>query len=144
MTKNPGGYYADKHARDRKINPDIVELINKKASGGALPCAAAFQAAKDLDVKPAEVGFTLDNLEIKISKCQLGIFGYGKGKGPLKLMDNVPPSLEDAIHKILTDGKLQCGSAWKEAERLGIARMDIASACDTLGIRISKCQLGAF
>jgi len=54
-----------------------VELENKiKASlyEGKLPCAAAFQIARELKVPTKEVGDTCNKLNIKIRSCQLGCF----------------------------------------------------------------------
>ena len=95
-----------------------------------------------MGVSPAEVGIALDLLEIKISKCQIGIFGYGRENKYVKPMADVPDSLKTAIRENLTDGKLACRDAWKIAEKLGIGRMDVASACDTLGIKIFAMPAG--
>ncbi|MCX5852141.1 MAG: hypothetical protein NT072_08810, partial [Deltaproteobacteria bacterium] len=83
-------------------------------------------------------------LEAQIDQCQLGLFGYGKGKKKVKAAENVPPALHDAIMKSLVEGRLPCRSAWDLAEESAVSRMDIAAACETLGIRISRCQLGSF
>jgi hypothetical protein len=137
-------HFAGKHGQDRKIDPAIAEMVKERASEGKLACAVAFNIARALDVKPSEVGVMLDLLEIKIAKCQMGIFGYGKDNKFIKPMEDVPALLENAIREGFTDGKLTCSSAWIVADRLSISRMDIASACDRLGIKISSCQLGAF
>jgi hypothetical protein len=144
MTKKNENHYAGKHGQDLKMNPDLAEMIKKKTAEGKLPCAVAFKISEEMDVPPADVGAALDLLEIKISKCQMGIFGYGRDNKFVKPMKDVPGPLERAIRESLRDKKLACGDAWQVAERSGISRMDIASACDSLGIKISPCQLGAF
>jgi hypothetical protein len=144
MTRKNGNHYAGKHGQDIKIDPAVAETIKKKATEGKLPCAVAFKISEEMGVTPAEVGIALDLLEIKISKCQIGIFGYSRESKYVKPMSDVPDSLKTAILENLTDGKLSCRDAWKIAEKLGIGRMDAASACDSLGIKISPCQLGAF
>lgn len=144
MTREDEGHYTDKHSQDKEINPDIAELVRKKSSNNKISCAAAFKIAEDLDKEPAQVGATLDFLEIKIAKCQLGIFGYDKDAHVLKPMEHVPDPLKKAILEVLTDGKLRCRDAWKTAERMGIGKMDVTSACNALGVKISSCQLGAF
>jgi len=144
MTKNKHKRYADKHEKDLKINPDIAERIKNSAPGGKLPCAVAFKIAEDMDVEPSVVGIALDLLEIKILKCQMGIFGYNRDNKLVKSVKDIPTYLANTIHDNLTDGKLACRNAWKIAESLGIGRMDVAAACNSLGIKISPCQLGAF
>ena len=43
---------------------------------GELPCALAFDIAGKNNVAPKEVGVALDVLNIRLTKCQLGLFGY--------------------------------------------------------------------
>lgn len=136
--------YTGKHEAGTKINPVLAEIIKGKESEGKLPCAVAFKIAEDMGVTPAEVGIALDLLGIKISKCQMGIFGYGKGERFVKPMEDVPAFLEKAIREGLKGGKIACRDAWQAAEKLGTGKMEVASACDKLGIKISSCQLGAF
>jgi hypothetical protein len=91
-----------------------------------------------------EVGVTIDLLEIRLKRCQLGLFGYGQKKGVVKPAVKVSTELEKAIHGALADGRLPCLAAWKIADGMGIARMDVSSACEALKIKIKPCQLGAF
>ena len=137
-------HLADKHGKDIKIDPVLAEQIKEKAIEGHLPCALAFKIAGDLNVSPAEVGVSLDLLEIKISKCQIGIFGYGKGDKIAKPLGQIPDYLEKSIRENLGDGKLPCRIVWQIAERQGIGKMEVTAACDALEIKISPCQLGAF
>jgi hypothetical protein len=53
-------------ALEKKIRESLVE--------GKLPCASAFQIAKDLKVTTKEIGDTCNKLGIKIRSCQLGCF----------------------------------------------------------------------
>jgi hypothetical protein len=142
MTK--GKHLTEKHGKDVKADPAVATKIKEKVKDGQLPCAVAFKIAEELKIKPAEVGVALDLLEIKISKCQIGIFGYDKGNKIVKPLTQLPDTLEMAIRQNLTDGKLPCARAWQIAETLGIGKMDVTSACDAMGIKISPCQLGAF
>jgi hypothetical protein len=56
----------------------------------------------------------------------------------------VSTKLEKAIRGALADGWLPCLTAWKIADGMGIARMEVSSACEALKIKIKPCQLGAF
>jgi hypothetical protein len=142
MTKEK--HLTDKHGKDVKINPIIASKVKEKSRDGQLPCAVAFKIAEELDISPAEIGVTLDLLEIKISKCQIGIFGYDKGNKIAGPMTRIPDKLEITIRQNLSGGKLPCANAWQIAEMMGIGKMDVTSACDALGIKVSPCQLGAF
>jgi hypothetical protein len=91
-----------------------------------------------------KVGETLDLLEIRLKRCQLGLFGFAGKKLIVEPAAEVSPELEKAIRGSLADRRLSCLSAWKIADEMGIARMDVTSACEALKIKIKPCQLGAF
>ena len=143
MTHEDKGHYKAKHPAGLEVKPEAAEAVKEKASEGKISCAAAFKIARDLGLPPAEVGFTIDSLEIQITHCQMGIFGYS-GQKKVRPIDTVPDDLKEAIFGSMVDGKLPCKNAWEIAGNLELGKMDIASACDTLEIKISSCQLGAF
>jgi len=109
-----------------------------------MACAVAFEIAESLGVPAEEVGFTLDSLEVKVVKCQLGLFGYSPAKRIVQPAERVPPDLEKAIRGALVKDRLPCSSAWALAEKRRLRKMEISSACETLGIKIGPCQLGTF
>jgi hypothetical protein len=144
MTREDKGHYSKKHPPERKVNPLIAEAVKKRAKEGKLPCAVAFEIVKELDVSPDKVGFTLDYLEIKIIKCQMGIFGYEHEKPMFRHLDSASEELKDAVTHALEGGRLTCRAAWDIAKRLDIGKMAVAAACEKLKVRISSCQLGGF
>ena len=144
MTQSKGTDFTEKHSSDRKPIPEVVEAVKSKVQEGGMPCAVAFEVAKQLNVEPSEVGFTLDYLGIKIIKCQLGLFGYKPKRAIVEPASEVEPSLEQAIKEKLKDGKLSCKEAWAIASERALRKMEVSSACETLGIKITNCQLGAF
>jgi hypothetical protein len=144
MTHEDYGHYGKKHPSDAEINPDVAEAVKARASEGKIPCAVAFEIAKELNVPPKEVGMTIDKLEIKLAKCQLGLFGYGPQKRVVTPADQVSPELEDALRQSLVQGKLPCKAAWDIAETFGLRKMEVSAACEALRIKISSCQLGTF
>jgi hypothetical protein len=123
-------------------------LRGRLDSEGKLPCAAAFVAVADLGVEPALVGEAADRMEIRLSRCQLGLFGYGpKAEGKHKIVepaDEVSSGLAQAIRDSASGGRLSCRAAWEIATALGIARMEVAAAAEFLEVKIGSCQLGAF
>ncbi len=144
MTHEDRGHYSKKHPSEKTVDPALKKAVEEKASDARITCAAASKIASDFGVAAGEVGFTIDMLEIRIIRCQMGIFGYEPEKKAVKPMDNVPDELEKAITDRLADGRLTCAMAWDAARELGIPKMRISSACETLGIKIKPCQLGAF
>jgi hypothetical protein len=144
MTHEDRGHYAKKHRADRNVNPEIAEAVKKQTSNETISCAEAFKIAGDLNVQPAEIGFTVDFLETRIVKCQLGLFGYSPEKSIVKPAKNVSSALEEAIRERLVNGRLPCKAAWEIAKKSGIPKMGVSSACETLEIKINSCQLGSF
>jgi len=144
MTHEDRGHYAGKHSPDRRPDPEIARRVEEKARGGAISCAAAHGLARSMGVAPSEIGFTADALEIRLVKCQLGLYGYAPRKRIVEPAEHVPPALERAIRSQLTEGRLRCEDAWAVARRFKVAKMRVASACETLNIKIISCQLGAF
>ena len=144
MTHEDKGHFSKKHPDGIGIVPEIAEAIKEKAVNGTITCAAAHGIAKELNIHPAKVGMNIDLLELSISRCQLGLYGYSPGKRIVKPAENVPGELEKAIRQCLVNGRVPCRSLWDLAERFKIKKMEASSACETLNIKIKPCQLGAF
>ena len=53
---------------------DLEERLSNAAKDDRILCSVALAIAKSLDISPKEVGRTANQLDIKISKCQLGCF----------------------------------------------------------------------
>ena len=122
----------------------IAAAIRKRVGDGTLKCAVAFRIAGELGVEPLAVGKTADELQVKLSHCQLGLFGYGEPKSIVKPADEVAPELEQAIRAGLVEGRLPCATAWAIAETLHIPKLEVSNAAERLQVRVRTCQLGAF
>jgi hypothetical protein len=144
MTHKEKGHYRQKHAPDRNPNPELANVLKKESSEKGVTCAAAHGVAESMSQSPAEVGFTMDFLEMPILKCQLGLFGYSPEKKIVKPAQTVTQTIEDAIRQRLVRGRLSCKDAWEIADTLGEKRMVVSAACEALHIKITPCQLGAF
>ena len=127
----------------------LVKEIQAALEQGQLPCERAFEVAKRLKVTPLQVGNASDEAHIALSRCQLGLFGYGpKSEGKhktVRALDKVPADLESAIRAaVKKDGNISCAAAWRIAAKLKVEKMTVSNAAETLGVRILPCQLGAF
>jgi hypothetical protein len=146
MTHEDEGHYALKH-EGRELDERIAAAVKARHVGVEFPCGVAETVGQELGVPLSEVGVTLDLLEIKICGCEIGMFGHetesGKHAGFVPAA-SVPDELEAAIRGGLVEGKLTCAAAWKIAADQGLGRIEVGAACEGLGIKISKCQLGAF
>jgi hypothetical protein len=115
---------------------------------GRLPCNRAHAIAQNLDLEPLQVGFAANDTNIRIAKCQLGLFGYGpKAEGKHKIvhpMDEVPERLAARLRAKAKGGNITCKSVWEVADKLGYKRIEASSAVEAMGLRVSRCQLGCF
>lgn len=143
MTHEDTGHYAEKRA-GAKLNEEIAAIIREKASDNKISCAEAHSVAAKLNVSPADVGTAIDLLEIRIIKCQLGLFGYGKEKSIPDVPEAVDPGIESAVHSSLVKGRLPCLTAWEIAKRFNVAKPIVAAVCEKMNIKVAPCQLGAF
>ncbi len=144
MTHEDAGHYSAKHAPGSTVDPAIARAIEEKASEGGITCAAAHKIAEAFSLDPLEVGKSLDLMEIRIHKCQLGLFGYKPEKRIIKPAPHVPPALAERIHKAAPGGRIACRSVWEIAGQFDITRLEAAAACEALDLKIAPCQLGAF
>lgn len=144
MAHEDAGHYAAKHPQGAELNLAIAADIERKARKNALSCAAAHAIAEATGAAPAEVGRNLDLMEVRLSKCQLGLFGYTPNKKIVTPAESVAPELEAAITAAAVDGRLSCESAWQVAAAQGLKRLELSAACEALGLKVKPCQLGAF
>ncbi len=143
MTRKDEGNYGKKR-KDFQLNERLASLVKERAQDNKISCSKAHDISKELNVSPFEVGAAIDILEIRIIKCQLGLFGYDGRKNIPALNEKVDPEIETAIKSSLVEGRLPCLTAWNIAEKFNISRLKVASICEYLKIKISACQLGAF
>jgi len=144
MGSEQGNNFAKKHKGKIKLDPSIKEAVLKRSKEEKLPCAVAFEIVKELGAEAAEVGKTVDILNFRLVKCQLGLFGYLPGKKIIKPQSTEDQDLKDAILNALVDGRLPCKNAWDIAAEFKIGKMTISSIAEAMKIKIKPCQLGAF
>jgi hypothetical protein len=144
MKRQKGEKYSQKHGAAAKPDQSIKDEILKRTKDEKIPCAVAFEIAEALQILPYEVGKTADLMNFKLTKCQLGLFGYQPKKKIVKPQDSIKEDLKDAITQSLLQGRLSCKRAWEIASRFNLGKMAVSSTCETMGIKIKDCQLGAF
>lgn len=130
------------------MNERIHEAMLQRLEDGKLPCNHAFAIAHGLEVEPLAVGQTANEAGIRISRCQLGLFGYGpKAEGKHKIvhaMDKVPERLAARLRAEVEGDSISCRAIWRVADGLGYRRIEASSAVEAMGLRVSRCQLGCF
>ena len=144
MAHEDAGHYAAKHPEGTEADPDIKQTLQQKIKDGKISCAAAHAIAAERKVAPKDVGIAIDLMEARIQKCQMGLFGYQPQKCIVKPAVNPSSEIETAVKAHLVEGRIACKKCWEIAEQLSAQKMDVASVCESMQVKINKCQLGAF
>ncbi len=130
------------------MTEEIKAKINSSLVNGQLPCTLAHVIAYELDVKPLQVGQTANEMEVAVSLCQLGCFGYGpKAEGKSKILR--PTTREDGklverLRSTAVEGKIPCLKLWQIAAEFDLERLAVSNTAEALGLKIGPCQLGCF
>ncbi len=137
-----------------QINPDLYQALANFEKNGKIDCASAHTIAAQLNLSPIEIGKNLDRIGLKVTRCQLGLFGYGQQKKKFnpdfevssKINDRIKQaqSNQDQTNSIQIDDCISCLTCWDMAKDLILSRLDMGSACEKNKIRIKPCQLGIF
>lgn len=130
--KHPATEVPDEAISDRL---QAAANIDKRIS-----CRSAHEIAHGLNCPPLKVGETADLIEIRIHRCQLGLFGSSETTSTTE----ITPEIRAAVESAASDGRVACADTWQLADRIGLSRLEMGALCDALGIKVSPCQLGAF
>lgn len=124
---------------------ELDPAIRSALVNGRLPCEDAFTLATKHHIPAGRIGEAADRLGIRISRCQLGLFGF-EAQAPERVAaaSHVGAALREAIEALLTEGKLPCAAAWTIATALGRPKLHVSAAAEALGVKISRCQLRCF
>jgi hypothetical protein len=128
--------------------PKLVAAIRERLMDGKLSCPSAFTVVHAFEVEPLEVGWTANSMDVRLYRCQLGLFGYPGKQGwddhnvpAMSVPLGLPEALEAARGEQDT---LPCSRAWEIASQFQCPRILVGYIADTLNIKITPCQLGAF
>ena len=134
---------------NRKQQAVGLQLRSRLDNDGQIPCAAAHRIAEELGVKPLQVGEQADEIGIRISRCQLGLFGYTLKKGTpgyrvVKKLDDPPDAASASVRKAAAHGRIPCLTLWRLAREYGLTKRDMGNIAETLELKVTPCQLGCF
>jgi hypothetical protein len=130
------------------MDEKLHQAMEDRLEHGKLPCNQAFAIAQLLGLEPLTVGLAANETGIRISRCQLGLFGYGpKAEGKHKIvhaMGEMPERLAARLRAEADGEEILCRAVWKAADGLGYSRIEASSAVEAMGLKVSRCQLGCF
>lgn len=113
-------------------------LLTNLDEEGKLSCLKAFKVARLIGVKPKEMDSITKTMGIKITNCELGVFG--------KINFS---TLDDKIYNRLSENfnkqkKVECEVAWYTARDKGSTLRKVGSTINNSDIQVTHCQLGCF
>lgn len=136
--------FTKKHPVHTEVNENIKQEILSQTKNKGLPCAVAFVISEETGAPIAEVGKTADLIPVKLTKCQLGLFGYGPEKKRVNGNKAVEPDLKKRILGHVSQNRISCQIAWEIAASSGVPKIRVGDACEAMNVKIVPCQLGAF
>lgn len=119
-------------------NTQLNLLLTNLDEEGKLSCLKAFKVARLIGVKPKDMDNITKDLNIKITNCELGVFGK------LSFAD-----MDDKIYNKLSQNfnegkKVECEVAWHAARDKGLSLKKVGSTITRSDIKVTHCQLGCF
>lgn len=114
-------------------------VLNNLDENGDLPCLKAFKVARLIGVKPSDMDGIAKSMNLKISNCELGVFGKLK----------FSPKQDDIYDSLVEKGsqenkKVECEIAWKLAQENGKNLKKVGSSIRNSDLKVTHCQLGCF
>ena len=105
-------------------------------ANGRLSCLKAFKVARLIGLKPIEMSDACESIDVKITNCELGVFG--------KLTFSM---FEEDIYNNLKQNfthntNLECKVLWDEAQNSTLKK--VGSTVKKSDIEVVHCQLGCF
>ncbi len=101
-----------------------------------LSCLKAFKVARLIGVKPIEMAEACESINIKITNCELGVFGK------LDFHDASLQTYHNLTQNYTQDKKMECRIIWDEAQKSTLK--NVGSTVKHSDIEVTNCQLGCF
>ena len=117
-----------------KIQTDLV--MTNLDEDGKLSCLKAFKVARLIGRKPKEMSGITKSLGLKITNCELGVFGKLNFKNPNMAVYN---KLKENYNG---NKRLECKILWDEAQNSTLNT--VGSTVKNTDIDVVHCQLGCF
>ncbi|MDD3009175.1 MAG: ModE family transcriptional regulator [Arcobacter sp.] len=111
-------------------------LLTNLDEEGKLSCLKAFKVARLIGRKPIEMSAITKSMGIKITNCELGVFGKLKFEDPSAVIYN------RLKQNYMGHETLECKVLWDEAKRSKLKT--VGATVKNSDIQVSHCQLGCF
>lgn len=111
-------------------------LLTNLDEDGKLSCLKAFKVARLIGKKPKEMSTITKSMGIRITNCELGVFGK------LRFQDPNIQVYNRLKQNYMGHETLECRVLWDEAKRSNLKT--VGSTVKNSNIQVSHCQLGCF
>ena len=101
-----------------------------------LSCLKAFKVARLIGLKPIEMSDACESIDVKITNCELGVFGK------LKFSMFEEDIYNNLKQNFAQDKNLECKVLWDEARTSTLRK--VGSTVKQSDIEVVHCQLGCF
>jgi hypothetical protein len=121
------------------INLDNTQkqyILENLDPDGRLSCLKSFKVARLIGLKPIEMSDACKSIGIKISNCELGVFGkleFGQGSSDV---------YNDIAQNFKENTDVTCKDIWKSAEKSTLKK--VGATVKNSDIEVTHCQLGCF
>lgn len=120
-----------------KFDKTQLKFIEDNLDGeGKLSCLKAFKVARLIGKKPIEMAQITKELNIKITNCELGVFG------DIEFYEKNDDIYEKLSHHFYDEKKIECKVLWNEAKNWTLHK--VGSTAKNSDIKVVYCQLGCF
>jgi len=127
---------------------ELEGRVRAAVYGDQLPCALAHKLADEWGVMPEALGAAARKAGIRITHCQMGLFGYGPKGTPsyraVQPANHTPEDLAVEATAALVDGRVPCRVAWELARRHGLTYRRMGDFLEALSLKVKPCALGWF
>ena len=111
-------------------------LMTNLDEDGKLSCLKAFKVARLIGRKPKEMSAITKSLGLKITNCELGVFGKLKFEDPnMAVYNRLKENYNGSTN-------LECKILWEEAQKTTLKT--VGSTVKSTDIDVVHCQLGCF
>jgi len=120
-----------------KLDETQKELVMTNLDNdGRLSCLKAFKVARLIGVKPIDMSDACKSVGIKISNCELGVFGKIN-------FQNAETAIYNKISQNFTQNKdISCKTLWYIAQESSLRR--VGNTVKYSDVEVTYCQLGCF
>lgn len=120
-----------------KLSSLQKEIILKNLDkDGKLSCLKAFKVARLIGKKYEELSSITKSLNIRITDCELGVFGK------IKFQEKNDEIYSKLLQNYIENKQIECKILWQEARNFTLKK--VGSTVKNSDIEVINCQLGCF